>query len=524
MMSLLHRQQIALCCKEPIGRNVFRNVGPSHETSVSIQRGLPLQRRRQLHPIGAASCAAVTAVVATLAWTAPAGAADTSPPGVLHISTFQSPLPTDLPSATPTAEVPPHLPGLPDPWAEPGQTTLISPFHLDKGEISIPYDITSDGRQVLLHSTDATLHPNVYLYYVASRSEELVSVDSSGQRMSAVSPPSMSDDGNRIAFGTGQAWVRDRRTKRTWMVSIARNGKPGQAPSGGVSLSGDGKWVSMLSSADLMNDGAPLPHNAVNAYLVSVDQPGAIFLIGSATGPGSEKKIVPPCVSYDGRYVAYFTADVNSNVLVWRWDRMTNATLPASIDTDGSPINSVAAVNVRYIDDSGNQVVFTDGQRVFRHTMTTGVTDLLSVDYNGLQGRLQSWIPTISHNGQFVTFATLSPLVRDDTNLAPNPRDLPYGLIGEDVYVAHMQAGGHFSLARESVASDGTQSNDNGGASVVSDDGRVTVFMTGATDFAPDTPDGGLFIRTRSAAALDASQPVSPLRPARSQDRPTVRW
>lgn len=101
---------------------------------------------------------------------------------------------------------------------------------------------------------------------------------------------------------------------------------------------------------------------------------------------------------------------------------------------------------------------------------------LVSVSSTGEQGNGFSGAATISGDGSVVAFlAGASNLVAGDTN----------GV--EDAFVRNLATG---STVRASVASDGTQANDQTYEAVISGNGRFVAFTSSATNLVPDDTNG----------------------------------
>jgi len=126
-----------------------------------------------------------------------------------------------------------------------------------------------------------------------------------------------------------------------------------------------------------------------------------------------------------------------------------------------------------------------DQQDIFVRDRQSGTTERVSVATGGAQGDSNSGFPSISGDGRFVAFQSLSTnLVVGDTN----------GL--NDVYVHDRLTG---STARVSVATDGTQGDFSSQNPAISADGRYVAFeseatnlVTGDTNLAKD-----VFVRDR---------------------------
>jgi Tol biopolymer transport system component len=138
---------------------------------------------------------------------------------------------------------------------------------------------------------------------------------------------------------------------------------------------------------------------------------------------------------------------------------------------------------------------------VFVHDRQTGQTTRVSVTTDGTQGNGHSTWPSISGDGQYVTFVSkASNLVSGDTN----------GV--SDVFVHDRKTG---QPTRASTASDGTQGNGGSQNPSLSFDGRYVVFWSGATNLIDGDTNGvwDIFVHdretgetTRVSVASDGTQ------------------
>ncbi|MCG6917677.1 MAG: Ig-like domain-containing protein [Deltaproteobacteria bacterium] len=271
--------------------------------------------------------------------------------------------------------------------------------------------ISADGRYVAFDSdsdlvaTDSGLYYDIFVHdrdadengtydedAPVGISTTRVSVDAGGNESNGHSySPAISGDGRYVAFesfatdlvaggtnGNSHIFVRDRQTGTTTLVSVHSNGTEGDQDSTLPSISADGRYVAFQSQADNLIDGDanlfPLSDIFVHdiltgtTTLVSVDSNGI-------QGNGDSTLA---SISADGRYVAFKSqAD---NLVVG--------------DTNLSPLSDT-----------------------FVHDLLTGITALVSVDSNGIQGNGDSSAPSISSDGKFVAFESEAKLVTDDNGL-----------------------------------------------------------------------------------------------------------
>ncbi len=268
---------------------------------------------------------------------------------------------------------------------------------------------------------------------------------------------SLSSDGRRVAFAsyssnlvpndTNRNWdvfVRDRLTGDVERCSVSSSGEQGNKLSGlyGVAISAYGRYVAFGSRAtnlvavDTNGQSDVFVRDLVlgTTEMVSVDSAGI-------QGDGAS---VHPALSADGRFVAF-----------------------TSLSTNLVPGD-------------------TNGQfDAFVHDRATGITERVSVDANGGEVHDPSYRPSISADGRFVAFESLSSdLVPGDTNLA------------WDVFVKDRSTG---AIERVSLDSSGVQGNDASWDGTISSDGRYVVFSSYATNLVARDGNGDLdvFVRDR---------------------------
>ncbi|MGD1704205.1 TolB family protein [Dapis sp. BLCC M229] len=139
-----------------------------------------------------------------------------------------------------------------------------------------------------------------------------------------------------------------------------------------------------------------------------------------------------------------------------------NFSINPSISADGRYIAFESAANNLVIGDTNNQtdIFITD-----RQTQTTNIVSINSV---GFWGNLNSFHPSISSYGRFVTFAS------NATNLVPGDNNNT-----TDIFLRDLLTG---TTTRISVDSLGNQSNAASVNPTISADGRFIVFESDATN------------------------------------------
>jgi Tol biopolymer transport system component len=267
--------------------------------------------------------------------------------------------------------------------------------------------------------------------------------------------------------------------------------------------------VCVLLSALLAFGGVP-PTAALtgNTVLVSIASDGT-----QANGESYE-----PALSADGRYVAFdsvasnlVSGDSNGYADVFVHDQQTGETSRVSVASDGTQANEISSS--ASISGDGRYVAFhsfasnlvssdTNGWAdIFVHDQQTGEISLVSVASDGTQGTLWSYTPSISADGRYVAFYSLSSnLVNEDTNG------------NGDIFVHDLQTG---ETSRVSVSSSGIEGNWEADEPSISADGRYVAFESSSWNLVVEDTNGkfDIFVHdrqtgdtTRVSVASDGAQ------------------
>lgn len=314
----------------------------------------------------------------------------------------------------------------------------------------------------------------------------------------------ISADGRYVAFlsaasnlvaddtnNTADIFVHDRQTGQTNRVSVASDGMEGNALSRHPSISADGRYIAFASRA------SNLVGNDMNSTLdvfVHDQQTGQTNRVSVASdGTEGNDRSYRPSISANGRYIAFFSnasnlvsGDTNGVGDIFVHDRETGQTDRVSIASDGMEGNEQSllptiSADGRYIayDSYASNLVSGDMNSawdVFVHDRLTGQTNRVSIASDGSEGNDASITPSISADGRYIAYDSYaSNLVADDTNGKA------------DVFVYDRQTG---QTSRVSIASDGTQGNDDSAYPSISANGRYIGFISYASNLVYNDANG----------------------------------
>jgi Tol biopolymer transport system component len=317
--------------------------------------------------------------------------------------------------------------------------------------------ISPNGRYVTFSSSASNLVPGdtngVNDCFIRDRqtgTTERVSVTSSGtQANDNCGGPSMSADGRYVAFysyatnmvpgDTNFAYdvfEHDRQTGKTTRVSVDANGAQLNGPSISASYSSDGRYLVFLSYASnlVANDTNGQPDVFVRDRVTGQSERVNVSSSGVPTGKNGFTE--DPSISADGRFVVFQSyatglvpGDTNKLEDIFVHDRQTGATERVNVSSSGAQANSqsgVASISgdgryVAFVSYASNLVPYDSNYRpdVFVRDRVTGVTKRVSVPTGRRQANGTSLAPSISVDGQFVSFTSAaSNLSTNDHNNA----------------------------------------------------------------------------------------------------------
>jgi Tol biopolymer transport system component len=332
--------------------------------------------------------------------------------------------------------------------------------------------------------------------------------DAGGVANGTCASADVSEDGRFVAWhstasdlvpgdtnGVADVFVRDLVAGTTTRVSVAGDGAQGNAASTAPSISDDGNTVAFLSSATNLVTGDA---NGFNDVFVRDIANGTVKRATiSSDGMEGATALANFALSGNGRFVVFvhrmpWDGDRSSYDDVFVHDLVTRRTELVSVASDGSQPNG----NSFYpsISDDGRYVAFgsfgtnlvandfNGAADAFVRDRELGVTERVSVTSHGVEANHVVGVPIISGNGRYVTgnFLPTNYGYSDDNG-------------NTDVYVYDRETG---AVELASATPDGTSTGNEFSLSpAISDDGRRVAFQTTATNLIEGDAKGGVLLR-----------------------------
>jgi hypothetical protein len=217
------------------------------------------------------------------------------------------------------------------------------------------------------------------------------------------------------------------------IVSVSSNGVQGDGWSFSPSLSGDGRLVAFISTAENLVPGDSNDLADIFVYDTQTRITERVSI--NADGASANGLSYHPQISADGRFVSFTSIasnlvgdDTNNFADIFVFDRLTNDIDRVSVGDEGTQSDrwsdwSSISADGRYVvfSSAANNLVYGDTNQaldVFLHDRLTGQTRRVSVGSDGSQGNKGAgWGAKISADGRFITFSsTAENLVPNDTN------------------------------------------------------------------------------------------------------------
>ncbi len=311
--------------------------------------------------------------------------------------------------------------------------------------------ISANGRYVAFTSharnlvdSDTNLVQDVFVRDRVSHVTRRVSVSSDGAQANSIAwLPSISADGRYVAFSSyasnlvpgdtndsTDAFVRDRVSHVTQRVSVSSDGAQANSASNVPSISADGRYVAFSSYASNLVPGDT--NDSTDAFVrdrvSDVTQRVSVSSSGAQADPGYGTPSVD--ISGSGRYVAFDSyaanlvpGDTNGALDVFVSDQVSHETQRVSMNPSGAQADydsldpTISADGQRVTFRSGSAAYGEDLQgQVFVRNLVTNVTRLVSVSSRGTSGNGTSFQPKVSADGRHVAFSSFATNLVPDTN------------------------------------------------------------------------------------------------------------
>jgi len=329
------------------------------------------------------------------------------------------------------------------------RTYLVAPAGVDPNGPSGDPSIGGDGRFVAFASVASNLGPvvgtrgisNVYLFDFVTGSATLISQGINGAPANAPSTtPSVSADGSTVAFASrasnlvpgtsrhlSEIFVRAA-TGAIRLITVGFGGVQPDADSTEPAISADGRFVAFTSDADNLIAGDQ--NGASDVFVVDL-QTGTIQRVSvSTSGREANGASYNPSISGDGSLVS-FTSDASNLVRgdhnhvpdVFVHDMATGVTKRVSVSSSGREQNASVPAPFTEISDlsaDDHYVVFDSNAtnlvrgtavghtNVFRRSLTTGRTALVSASSLSVAGDNDSFAPATSADGRVTVFESFA--------------------------------------------------------------------------------------------------------------------
>ena len=377
--------------------------------------------------------------------------------------------------------------------------------------------ISDDGRYVVFQSNagnlvdgEAVVGTHVYLRDRRLGVTVMLSRNPFGVPASGVSElPKISADGSTVVYQSAatdivdgdtnasiDVFVWERITGLTTRVSVDSFGAEANSNSSdtyGPAISAEGRYVAFTSTASNL---VTIAGGGVNrAHIYRHDRTtGGTIRVSVANGANLTPGLLlstTPSISGDGNKIAFrsaasnlVTGDTNTITDIFVRTIGTSVTARVSLTSTGAQIAS-GTVAEPSINRDGSSVVFTHTGNV-TGTVTAQPNVYLRQITAGTTGRISNQVvaasaggcytPTFSGDGNLIAFSSWDAgLVTGDTNGS------------EDVFVFDRTAG---TMRRVSAAADGTQANLDSFSPVMSFDGKVVAFDSGASNLVAGDANG----------------------------------
>ncbi|WP_197455925.1 S8 family serine peptidase [Stieleria neptunia] len=387
--------------------------------------------------------------------------------------------------------------------------------------------ISADGQYVAFASNASNLvagdtngEYDIFVYDRSTDKVERVSISNAGVEGNARSyAPSISGDGQLVVFyskasyldpdntdETNDIFLYDRNVGTLEQVSVGDGGLLGYLSDPRPAISADGRYVVFDSDKSNLAPGDLNGKSDIFVYDRSLDniQPETLAAVGTVSNGPSDW----PAISDDGGYVAFESdasnlvpGDTNDQADIFVRDRSTDTVervsiSDAGVEADGlstRPAISPDGLFVAFESEASNLVPGdTNGQSdIFVYSRSTGTTERVNLSDAGVQANDSSHHPSISADGQYVTFYSYADnLVPGDTNDRP------------DIFVYQRGTG---TIEMINISDVGIQANSISYSPVISANGQYVAFESSADNLVPGDTNGqsDIFVHDRSTGTIE---------------------
>jgi len=379
-------------------------------------------------------------------------------------------------------------------------TGVVSGTPTTAGNFTATFTVTDNMGQTANGSVLFAIHPRT----------DVVSTDNSTPPVPGVgasSTPSISSDGRFVAFASSatlipgisgsQIYIHDWQTNQTSLVSRSTVGNAGDGASSQPSISSNGQFVTFTSLATNL---AATPGGSGTQIFLRDTQANTTLLVSRiGLGNAGDGASSQPSISSNGQFVTFTSASSNltgdpnpGQFQIFLRDTQSNTTTLVSQATGGAVGDG--ASNQPSISSNGQFVTFTSlatnlaatlggsGTQIFLRDTQANTTTLISQDTIGNAGNGGSSQPSISSNGQFVTFTSLA------TTLAAAP-----GGSGTQIFLRDTQVNTTSLVSQTAVG--GNAGNGASSQPTMSDNGRFVAFSSVSTNFGAAGGNQQIYVR-----------------------------
>ncbi|HEY5503018.1 MAG TPA: hypothetical protein VIJ97_06885 [Candidatus Anoxymicrobiaceae bacterium] len=284
--------------------------------------------------------------------------------------------------------------------------------------------------------------------------------------------PCVSLDGRYVAFSsTASNLIAGLSGQRVYRKDVQNDTIMSCGTGDNPSMSWDGKYIAFQSSMspwalDLNNAQDVFRIDCDTGNILAVSCPVVNFVSPNFCYTGNAQS-GSPSISLDGRYVA-FTSDADNMV-------------PNDHNNTG-----------------GAAILFQGGTDVFRKDMQTGDVIRCSTSSTGVEGNRDSWTPTISPDGRYVLYNSMS------YNLVPGDTDINMinsGRLGQEIFRKDTQTG---QTIRCCTSATGVAANNEIQGASVNASGSIIAFATAANNLVPGDTNGKMdvFVKDLSSGKI----------------------